>query len=86
MILQTSRRTGAPPPRTKTVVRPSGEEQSGFGNESGDDSPSMMSLDAFLATAPKAQAANVAEKDKQQLHTVCVHIDEDVVTPLQTRL
>ena len=85
MILQTSRRTGAPPPRTKTVVRPSGEEQSGFGNESGDDSPSMMSLDAFLATAPKAQAANVAEKDKQQLHTVCVHIDEDVVTPLQTR-
>jgi len=85
MILQTSRRTGAPPPRTKTVVRPSGEEHSGFGNESGDDSPSMMSLDAFLATAPKAQGTNVAEKDKQQLHTVGVHIDEDVVTPLQTR-
>ena len=85
MILQSSRRTGAPPPRTKTVVRPSGEEQSGFGNESGDDSPSMMSLDAFLATAPKAQATDVAEKDTQQLHTVGVHGDEDAVTPLQTR-
>ena len=85
MILQSSRRTGAPPPRTKTVVRPSGEEQSGFGNESGDDSPSMMSLDAFLATAPKAQATDVAEKDTQQLHTVGVHGDEDAVTPWQTR-
>ena len=79
MILQTSRRTGAPPPRTtKTVVRPSAEEQSGFGNESVDDVPSMMSLDAFLATAPKPHVTAVAGKEKQ-VNT------EDVVTPLQTR-
>ena len=85
MILQSSRRTGAPPPRTKIVVRPSDDERSGFGNESGDDSPSMMSLDAFLATAPKPQATNVAEKDNPKLHTVGVHVDDDAVTPLQTR-
>lgn len=85
MILQTSRRTGAPPPRTtKTVVRPSDEEQSGFGNESGDDEPSMMSLDAFLATAPKPSAIVVVGKEKK-VNTLDVHADEDVVTPLQTR-
>ena len=81
MILQTSRRTGAPPPRTKTVVRPSGEEQSGFGNENGEDSPSMMSLDAFLAIAPKVDATVVADKEKQQI--IIAH--EDMVTPLRTR-